>query len=79
MVKKIAEQLSELYDLDFWVTTQIKKTLVILPTTHTTDHKAIHDGSWVCLSHKMALPRTHFDNWDKTLTILSNYMGYMDR
>ena len=27
MVKKIAEQHSELYDLDFWVTTQIKKLL----------------------------------------------------
>ena len=55
-----------------------KKTLVILPVTHTTDYKAIQDGSWVCLSHEMALQRTHFGNWDKILTILSNYVGYRD-
>ena len=31
-----------------------KKTLVILPVTHSTDHKAIQNGSWVCLSHELA-------------------------
>ena len=56
-----------------------KKTLVILPVTHTADHKTIQDGGWVCLSHEIALQRAHFDNWDKNFTLLSNYVVYMNR
>ena len=44
-----------------------KKSLVILPLPHTTDHKTIQDGSWVCLPHEMALQRAHFDNSHKNV------------
>ena len=44
-----------------------KKSLVILPLTHTTDHKTIQYGSSVCLSHKMPLQRAHFDHSHKSV------------
>ena len=47
-----------------------KNAFLIFAVTHTTNHQAIHDASWVCLSYAMALQRTHFDNWDKNVVKL---------